>query len=78
VYSRTLNGQILTLAPSGWTYDKTFVLYDKETMSMWYPERNGLRGISGPHFNQFLPKLKSDDTRWRKWVDKHPETKVIK
>jgi hypothetical protein len=78
VYSRTLNGQDLTLAPSGWTYKNTFVLYDKETKSMWYPEEKGLRGISGQYFNQFLPVLKSEDTKWRQWVDKHPDSKIMK
>jgi len=78
VYSRTLDGSPLTLAPSGWTYNRTFVLYDKETMSLWYPERNGLRGITGPHFNRFLPKLRSADTRWRPWQQQHPETKLLK
>jgi len=78
VYSRTLNGKTLTLAPSGWTYKNTFVLYDKETMSLWYPERNGLRGIAGEYFQMFLPQFKSSDTEWGEWVEEHPKTKVIK
>jgi hypothetical protein len=78
VYSRTLNAKDLTLAPSGWTYKNTFVLYDKETKSLWYPEEKGLRGISGHYFNQFLPMLKAEDTEWRKWVDKHPGSKIMK
>ena len=42
VYSREIDGKILTLAPSGWTYGQnafssTFVLMDKETESLWFP-----------------------------------------
>ncbi|MFC1956136.1 hypothetical protein ACFLWZ_06425 [Chloroflexota bacterium] len=42
VYSREINGNILTLTPSGWTYGEdafssTFVLMDKETESLWFP-----------------------------------------
>ena len=42
VYSRAIDGGVLTLAPSGWTYgelafESVFVLMDKETKSMWYP-----------------------------------------
>jgi len=42
VYSRQIDGNILTLAPSGWTYGRfadssTFVLVDKETESLWFP-----------------------------------------
>ncbi|MBW1822510.1 MAG: hypothetical protein JRI92_12285, partial [Deltaproteobacteria bacterium] len=31
MYSREIDDRLLTLAPSGWTYKNTFVLYDKET-----------------------------------------------
>jgi hypothetical protein len=42
VYSRQIDGNIVTLAPSGWTYGQdafysTFVLMDKETESLWFP-----------------------------------------
>ena len=30
MYSRELDGTVLTLAASGWTYQSTFVLYDRE------------------------------------------------
>ena len=44
MYSREIDGQILTLDPSGWTYHRTFVLYDYETETLWYP----LPGTRGP------------------------------
>nr|WP_167495819.1 DUF3179 domain-containing (seleno)protein [Desulfosediminicola ganghwensis] len=71
MYSRILDGKILTLAPSGWTCKNTFLLYDKETMSLWCPERKGLRGISGEHYGQYLPLIESEDTNWQEWVEKH-------
>ena len=42
MYSREIDGDILTLAPSGWTYGENastslFVLIDKETESLWFP-----------------------------------------
>lgn len=51
VYSRELDGNILTLAPSGWTYGEnafssTFVLMDKETESLWFP--SGEQGCALP------------------------------
>ncbi len=36
VYSREIDGEILTLSASGWTYGRIFVLYDYETESMWF------------------------------------------
>jgi hypothetical protein len=42
VYSRQIDGNVLKLTPSGWTYgqdkfNSTFVLMDKETESLWFP-----------------------------------------
>ena len=42
VYSREIEGSVITLAASGWTYGEfasgsTFVLIDKETESLWFP-----------------------------------------
>jgi hypothetical protein len=78
VYSRELDGQTLTLVPSGWTYRNTFVLYDRETETLWYPFRKGLRGIQGPYFGRELEKLPSKDTSWKKWQKKYPGSKVLK
>jgi hypothetical protein len=78
VYSREIDGKTLTLAPSGWTYKRTFVLYDKETGSLWYPGRKGLEGIQGVYFGRRLPKISSADTSWREWKKKHPSTKIMK
>jgi len=68
----------LTLAPSGWTYKNTFVLYDKETGTLWYPYRKGLMGIQGKYFKRWLSKIPSKDTQWDKWVKKHPDSKILK
>jgi hypothetical protein len=78
VYSREIDGRTLTLAPSGWTYRNVFVLYDRETNTLWYPYRSGLRGIQGPFFNRWLPKLPSDDTTWEQWRRAHPGSGILR
>jgi len=78
VYSREIDGRTLTLAPSGWTYNNTFVLYDKETETLWYPFKDGLMGIQGVYFKRWLPQIPSADTSWKDWAEKHPDTKVLK
>jgi len=55
VYSREIDGITLTLIPSGWTYERTFVLYDRQTNSLWYPYEKGLMGIQGVYFKRWLP-----------------------
>ena len=78
VYSRELDGQVLTLAPSGWTYKRTFVLYDRETGTLWYPEKGGLMGIQGTHFKRWLPLIDSQDVPWSKWVQANPASKLMR
>jgi hypothetical protein len=78
VYSREIDGQTLTLVPSGWTYRSTFVLYDRETETLWYPFRKGLLGIQGKYFGRELEKLPATDTSWKKWMGKHPDSKILK
>jgi len=57
----------LTLVPSGWTYKSTFVLYDKETGTLWYPYRKGLMGIQVEYLKRWLPKIPSKDNKWKDW-----------
>ncbi len=65
MYSRKIDGQTLTLAPSGWTYRRTFVLYDYETETLWYPlpGTEGLTGIAGPLQGRVLPPLEAQRQR---------------
>jgi len=77
VYSRRIDDQVLTLVPSGWTYDNTFVLYDRETGTLWYPDRKGLMGIQGKYFKRWLDEIPSEDTVLEKWKNKHPNTKIV-
>ncbi len=79
MYSRVIDGQSLTLASSGWTYRNTFVLYDRETESMWYhlEGTNGLTCIAGQFADRFLSEFKSTSTRWPAWLSQNPETKIL-
>jgi hypothetical protein len=78
VYSREIDGQVLTLAPSGWTYNNTFVLYDRETGTLWYPDGEDLLGIQGAHFQRRLPQVPSRDTEWWKWERDFPDSRIMK
>ena len=78
MYSRQIDGQKLTLVPSGWTYKHTFVLYDKETGTLWYPYKKGLMGIQGKYFKRWLPMIASKDTKWNDWIKIYPDSKILK
>ncbi len=79
MYSREIDGRVLTLSASGWTYLDTFVLYDYETESLWYHLENtdGLTCISGEYQDRQLIEYTSTFTRWKRWVRDHPTTKVL-
>lgn len=80
MYSREIDGQVLTLSASGWTYELTFVLYDYETESLWYhlEGEDGLTCISGEFADRKLEELSSTTTRWSRWKEMQPESKFLK
>ena len=79
MYSREIDGRILTLSASGWTYHITFVLYDYETESLWYhmPGENGLTCISGEYADEHLPEFESVQIRWGDWLELNPDTQLL-
>jgi len=84
VYSRSIGDSILTFAPSGWTYHSTFVLYDYETESMWYPyvdfQKAGetpLVCIAGDFADTTLQEIQSTLTTWQTWYKENPDTKFM-
>lgn len=78
MYSRVLDGEILTLAASGWTYLDTFVLYDQETNSLWWggagpSGRPNLVCVGGEFQDRLLPRHPQfSRTIWRSWVETWP------
>lgn len=78
VYDRTIKDQTLTLVASGWIYNDTCVLYDRETFTLWYPYQKGLMAIQGKYFEQWLPLIKSEDTTWGKWRKKHRKSRILR
>ena len=79
VYSREIDGNILTLSASGWTYANTFVLFDYETESMWYHRKgeSRLTCISGTYADRHLNEFESTQLRWSEWVSQYPDTKIL-
>ena len=79
MYSREIDGNVLTLGASGWTYDYTFVLYDYQTESMWYhlPGEDGLTCISGTYADRKLEEFQSTKTRWNAWKNRNPSSKFL-
>jgi len=79
VYSREIDGHVLTISASGWTYDYTFVLFDYETESMWYHMEgtDGLTCISGEYADRHLTEFTSTQIQWSTWLSVNPDTKYM-
>jgi len=80
VSSRVIDEQILTISASGWTFFETFILYDYETVSMWYPVvcGEGFTCISGAFEDYTLPFYVAELTTWAEWVSANPLSKYLK
>jgi hypothetical protein len=74
VSSRQIDDRILTLSASGWTYFTTFVLYDYETESLWFPLTGAgeLTCVSGTYADRVLGERNSVRTEWYLWKQMHP------
>ncbi len=79
MYNREIDGKVLTLSASGWTYKNTFVLFDYETESLWYhlSGQEGLTCISGNYADRKLVELNSTSTRWFDWHNSNPQSKFL-
>jgi len=70
-FERDFDGRPHRFASSGWVYEDLFVLYDKETESLWYPlhRDQGLVAIGGPYAGTQIPRLKSVVVPWERLED---------
>ena len=83
MYRRSLDEMTLTIAVSGWTWRDTFVLYDRETFSLWFggagPVGNGqLTCVAGPLEGAILPTREHYRAIWRSQIAADPETIYVK
>lgn len=75
MYARDVDGKTLTLAVSGKLWNRSLVMIDSETKSLW----SHLLGeaMSGPQKGAKLKTLPSSMTDWKTWREMHPSTTVI-
>ena len=86
VYDRRFGDQTLTFALSGYTYAdaevwdgrNAFVLWDRETESLWWPPIG--KAVSGPLVDRPLRLLDEahwSQTTWGEVVEQHPHARVL-
>jgi hypothetical protein len=87
VYDREMAGHVYTFAVSGYTYAdpaiwgglNAFVLWDRDTESLWLPTIG--KAVSGPMIDlpmKLAPRDVWAQTTWGEWKKKHPDSLVLK
>ncbi len=76
---RKFKGQILEFGTSGYTKDNVFVLYDRNSNSVWWPLKGGgFDAVAGKKRGQHLPfTSKPKPQTLASWSAKHPNTLVL-
>ena len=75
MYSRVVDGRTLTFGHEGILYKNSFILYDKETRSLWiHTTGEAIRGKLRGKQLDFIPSVV---TTWAKWKNSYPETTVL-
>lgn len=79
VYGRELDGEVTTFGTTGYTYNNTFLIYDRKTESVWYPHKpSEMNAISGLSTGSALPFLaEPDPLPLAEWRQSHPNSLVL-
>lgn len=79
MYGREVNGKATTFGTTGYTFNDIFVLYDRQTESIWYPLNDGVfDAISGPGRGSQIPFIdKPPIASLSEWRREHPDTEVL-
>jgi hypothetical protein len=79
VYGREIDGRETTFGTTGYTFNSTFVLYDRETESLWYPLTDGaMTAVSGARQTQAIPFIEKPAVMvLEEWKRRHPDSLVL-
>jgi hypothetical protein len=75
VYARDAAGQTLTLGVSGMLWNRSLVMYDRETNSLWSHILG--EAMQGRLQGTRLQQVTSVMTDWQTWSTDHPDTTVL-
>jgi len=75
VYATNVEGQKLTFVVSGKLWNRSLIMMDVETETLWSHLLG--RGMGGQHKGKLLETIPSDITTWSAWKVEHPSTTVL-
>ncbi len=74
-FSGMINGKARTFGVSGLLYNSDVLLYDRETESLW-SQLIG-KAVSGSSVDQELEMVAMEQTTWKDWKSRNPNTLVL-
>jgi len=79
VYGREIDDKAVMFGTTGYTMNNVFVLYDRESESVWYPTSDKhLEATSGTKQGTRIEFLdKPTPMPLRQWLNAHPKTRVL-
>ncbi len=75
VHSRALDGETLDFGHSGLLYRSAFLLYDRETRSLWHNATG--RALTGKMRGRRLAPIPCRFVTWEVWRKSRPDTRVL-
>ena len=75
VYSGKIENKTYTFGVSGRLYKSNVLIYEHQTESLWSQLKE--TAIAGPMAGNKLDKLSTKRMSWKRWLQKHPDTKVL-
>ncbi|MFT4647797.1 MAG: hypothetical protein ACI9X4_001011 [Glaciecola sp.] len=75
MYGRQVGDHLLSFGHEGVLYNKSFVMYDRETDSLWVHTTGA--SIKGELRGAALEFLPSEVVPWSVWRERHPDTLVL-
>lgn len=75
IYERTVRGRTLTFGVSGYLWNRSVVMYDQETDSLWGHMVG--EAMQGPMLGAELTMLPAQVSTWADWKTRYPETTVL-
>ncbi|MCP3982127.1 MAG: PDZ domain-containing protein [bacterium] len=76
--TREIDGRAVEFGTSGYTMDHVFVLYDRASNNVWYPDDENLQAVAGKRKGQSLSfRDKPAPMPLGEWLDAHPGSTVL-
>lgn len=75
MHARETGGRSLRFGHRGWLWNNSYLLYDRETDSIWHHQTG--RALSGPLRGAALARWPTVLVTWEAWRAEHPDTLVL-